>query len=195
MRRSVAAALVKERLQADALVVTSLGTASRAWREQQPPQLSYEASDPMGIAPSLALGLALAQPGRQVALLEGDGDLSMNLGVLLTIAGARPSNMWIVVFQNSRYETGGGQQLAASDSFDFAAIARGAGLLWAAEAQNEEDAEIYLTELFDRPGPGLLVLRVEPEPAPYAREGPWSQVEQRTMFMQRLMSEAQQRGG
>ena len=194
MRRSAVAGLLKARLQPDALVVTSLGTARRAWAEQQAPQLTYDVEDPMGVAPAVAMGIALALPERPVTLLEGDGDLSMNLGVLMTIAGAAPSNLRIVVFQNNRYETGGGQPLAAGDLVDFAAIAKGAGIPWVASADNEEDAELQLAELLARPGPGLLVLRVEQEPLPYPEEVAWSKVERITMFMQRLVRETQGRG-
>ncbi len=47
-------------------------------------------------------------------LLEGDGDLVMNLGSLLAIADAAPANLRVVVFNNGRYETGGGQPLASA---------------------------------------------------------------------------------
>jgi len=183
MKRSVCAGLIKERIGPDNLIVCGLGSTSRAWREQGAPNLTYYASDPMGMGPSLSLGLAIAQPERQVVLLEGDGDLAMNLGVLLTIAEARPPNLKIVVFQNGRYETGGGQPLPAADRLDFATIARGAGLPWAAEARSVEQAGEILSQLFSRPGPSLLVLRVEPEPSPYPAAGPWSQVEERAIYM------------
>ena len=195
MKRSAAAALIRTRLQSEALVVTSLGTARRAWAEQQAPHLTYDLEDPMGLAPAAALGFALALPGRQIMLLEGDGDLSMNLGVLMTIAGAAPPNLHIVVFQNGRYETGGGQPLAAGDLVDFVAIARGAGISWAESADNEEDAELRLMELMKNPGPALLVLKIDQEQSPYPQEIPWSKAERRTMFMQRLGIEAQRQEG
>ncbi len=162
MRRTEAAALIRDRLAPDDLVVSGLGSTGRAWRALGAANLTYGASDPMGMGPALALGLALAQPARQVVLLEGDGDLSMNLGSLMTIAEASPANLRVVLFQNSRYETGGGQPLPAADRVAFATIARGAGLPWAAEAASEAEVEPRLRELFGRPGPGLLVLRVEP---------------------------------
>jgi thiamine pyrophosphate-dependent acetolactate synthase large subunit-like protein len=128
----------------------------------------------------------LAQPGRQVVLLEGDGDLSMNLGALLTIAGANPPNLRLLLFQNSRYETGGGQPLPAAAAVDFATIARGAGLPWASLATTPAEAARQMDDLFGRPGPGLLVLHVEPEASPYPPPGRWSQVEERAIFMRQL---------
>jgi thiamine pyrophosphate-dependent acetolactate synthase large subunit-like protein len=189
MKRSACTALIKARVGPDDLIVCGLGSAGRAWREQHAPNLTYYASDPMGMGPSLSLGLALAQPERQVVLLEGDGDLAMNLGVLITIAGAVPTNLKIAVFQNGRYETGGGQPLPASDRLDFATIARGAGLSWVAEAVSVEQGEELFLQLISRPGPGLLVLRVEPEPSPYPAAGRWSQVEDRAIYMRRRTGE------
>ena len=43
----------------------------------------------MGGAASLGLGLALAQPERKVIVVDGDGSLLMQLGVLAGIAGHR----------------------------------------------------------------------------------------------------------
>ena len=189
MRRGECAALIRARLGPDDLVVCGLGSTARAWKEQRAPQITYQASDPMGLGPALALGLALAQPERQVVLLEGDGDLSMNLGSLMTVAGANPTNLRIVLFQNSRYETGGGQALPAADRVEFATIGRGAGLPWTAEARTVDDAARLLDECFARPGPGLLVAHVEPEASPYPPPGRWSQVEERAVFMRRLHGE------
>ncbi|MEK9658400.1 MAG: thiamine pyrophosphate-dependent enzyme [Chloroflexota bacterium] len=187
MKRVEAAALLRDALAFDALVITSLGTAGRAWRESEPTQLSYAASDPMGISPSLALGLALAQPARTVLLIAGDGEWAMNLGVMLTIAGAAPANLRLVVWRNGRYETGGGAPIPGGEGVDFAALARGAGIRWAGDAATPDEGAQMVAQLLDAQGPALLVLRVEPEASPYRPEGPYAQVEQRTRFMEHLL--------
>jgi hypothetical protein len=44
----------------------------------------------MGLASSIGLGIAQAHPARRVVVLDGDGNVLMNLGTLATIArGAR----------------------------------------------------------------------------------------------------------
>jgi thiamine pyrophosphate-dependent acetolactate synthase large subunit-like protein len=187
MRRSVAAKLVAERLGADDLVVCSLGSTGRAWREQAAPHLTYYASDPMGMAPSLALGLALARPDRRVVLLEGDGDLAMNLGVLVTIAGVAPQNLRVAVFMNDRYETGGGQPLPNAGRVSFVTLAAGAGWPWTGEAHDEKQAARLVSALLELPQLGLLAVHVEPEASPYpADPGPTSQAEDRAAFQRRL---------
>lgn len=187
MKRSAAAKLVRERLDPKDVVVVSLGSTGSAWRDQSAPHLTYFASDPMGTAPSLALGLALARPDRRIVLLEGDGDLAMNLGVLITIAGAKPANLRVAVFTNERYETGGGQPLPGAEGISFSAVARGAGWPWAAEAESEGEAGRVLDELLSRKELGLVALHVEAEGFDYpAQPGSSSQAEDRAAFQKRL---------
>lgn len=190
MRRSDAAALFAKNLAADDVVVCSLGSARRAWAEVRAPQLTYNASDPMGLGPALALGLALARPDRRIVLLEGDGDLSMNLGVLMTIAGAAPTNLRVAVFANGRYETGGGQPLPNAGGVSFAAMAAAAGWPWTAAASEERQAEERVKELLGLGSLGLLALEVDAEPSPYpADTGATTQAEDRALFQRRLAGE------
>ena len=87
----VAALEVLAGLRRDEVVITTMG-AAREW-----PRLSHHPLDfhyipsAMGEAPALGLGLALAQPSREVIVLNGDGCMLMNLGALVTIvaSGAR----------------------------------------------------------------------------------------------------------
>src|SRR5207244_996427 len=65
----------------------------------------------MGQAPALALGLALAQPGRGVVVLNGDGSMLMNLGSLVTLAN-QPADVYLLTFDNGIYEVTGGQPTA-----------------------------------------------------------------------------------
>jgi len=189
MKRGAVARLFMERLAADDIVVCGLGSTGRAWREQNAPHLTYWASDPMGMAPSLALGLALARPDRRIVLLEGDGDLVMNLGVLITIAGVAPKNLRLAVFINDRYETGGGQPLPNAGAISFAQVAAGTGWRWTGEAHDEKQAPRLVSGLLDVEGPGFLALHVEPEASPYPTDpGPTSQAEDRAVFQRRLAS-------
>lgn len=187
MKRAVAAGLFKKHLAPDDVVICGLGSMRRAWVEAGAPQLTYNASDPMGMGPALALGLALARPERRVVLLEGDGDLTMNLGSLVAIAGAAPANLRVAVFVNERYETGGGQPLPNAGRISYVMIAAGAGFAWTGEAHDEAQGERLVPALLGRDGLGLLVLHVDAEPSPYpADPGPTSQAEDRVVFQQRL---------
>jgi thiamine pyrophosphate-dependent acetolactate synthase large subunit-like protein len=61
-------------------------------------------SGPMGLSPSVALGLALCRPNDEVLTIAGDGALAMNLSALVTIAAARPANLALMVVANDIYE-------------------------------------------------------------------------------------------
>lgn len=116
----------------------------------------------MGGAAPIALGLALAQPDRQVMVVDGDGSLLMQLGVLASIAEAAPKNLYHVVLVNGVYETSGLQPTPAADKFDYAAVALGAGY---AQAYNFDDVGVLrerLSGILSDPGPALIALHVEP---------------------------------
>jgi sulfopyruvate decarboxylase subunit beta len=82
----------------------------------------------MGLASSLGLGLALAQPARPVVVFDGDGSLLMNLGGLTTLARYRPRNLVHVVFDNESLLSVGGFPTATSTGSDLAAMAAAAGI-------------------------------------------------------------------
>jgi thiamine pyrophosphate-dependent acetolactate synthase large subunit-like protein len=189
MKRLTLARTVAAALAPDDIVICSLGSAGRAWREAAAPNLTYFASDPMGMAPSLALGFALARPEYRVVLIEGDGDLAMNLGVLAAIAGAAPPNLRVVVFANGRYETGGGQALAGR--LDLAAAARACGWTWA-ESPPPGAAADAVRRMYAAEGPAMVVQAVEPEASPYPKAGRWSQADDKAVFQRRLAAREEQ---
>jgi thiamine pyrophosphate-dependent acetolactate synthase large subunit-like protein len=188
MNRVRCAQLIKERLTAKDIVVCGLGSVEAAYKQVGPAGPTYFASDPMGLWASIALGLALARPDRRVVLLAGDGDLVMNLQVLVTIASVAPANLQIVLFQNGAYASSGGQPLGAADNLSFAALASGAGFAWAFETRSEEDTRGKLEELFARSGLGLLAVHLDRDTSPSEPPGPWSQAEERAMFMRQIAS-------
>ena len=76
----------------------------------------------------LALGMALAQPGREVIAFNGDGCMLMSLGCLVTIVASGVRNLTLILLENGVYEVTGGQQTAAAQvPVDFAGAARAAG--------------------------------------------------------------------
>src|SRR5437868_9028514 len=117
----------------------------------------------MGSASSIGLGIALAQPGRKVIVMDGDGSLLMQLGSLVTVAGAAPENFYHVVFENGVYATSGGQPLPAEGRLDFEVMARGAGFAHAARFDDAAGFKAALPGLLDRRGPVFVTLQIEPE--------------------------------
>lgn len=112
----------------------------------------------------------------------------MNLQTLVTIASVAPKNYRIILFQNGAYASSGGQPLGGADRLSFASIADGAGFPWTAEAETEDETRKAFDELFARQELGLVAVHLEQEPCPAEPPGPWSQVEQRTLFMRDLQA-------
>ena len=63
----------------------------------------------MGLASSIGLGVALKSTKKKIFVFDGDGNILMNLGSLVTIAATKPKNLIHVVFDNSSHESTGGQ--------------------------------------------------------------------------------------
>src|SRR4051794_33619652 len=154
-------------LRGDAITITT-EQCIRAWREAAPEAVG---SDPnhidvvgaMGSASSIALGIALAQPSKKVIVMDGDGSLLMQLGSLVTIAGAAPENLYHFVFENGVYATSGGQPLPAEGRLDFEMMARGAGFAHAARFDDAATFKAALPDLLNRQGPVFVTLQIEPE--------------------------------
>lgn len=190
MKRDLCGRTLCAALTPSTIVCASLGSAGRTWRAQASPNASYYCSDPMGMALPTALGLALAQPERQVVFIGGDGDFVMSLGCLLTIVGARPANLKLMVFDNARYETGGSQPLAGAGLYSLPAIARGAGVAWAERVDAAEEAEGAIARFLAQPGLAFLAVGIDAEPSPYPPAPALAQVEERALFMRRLAETA-----
>jgi thiamine pyrophosphate-dependent acetolactate synthase large subunit-like protein len=144
----------------DAVVITTM-TSAGIW-----PQLSNSPLDfayipsAMGHAPDLGLGLALAQPGRRVIVVNGDGCMLMNLGVLVTLAQyAVP--LYLIILDNGLYEVTGGQMPAGAGRTDFAQLAHGAGIARTYCFDNLESWQSAAGEVLHGPGPVVAWLKVE----------------------------------
>src|SRR6202048_2171828 len=81
----------------------------------------------MGMASSIALGLALARPDLRVIVLDGDGSILMNLGSLATERTSGVTNLVHIIWDNGGYEITGGQPAGSPFGIDLEAIARGCG--------------------------------------------------------------------
>ena len=114
----------------------------------------------MGLASSVGLGLALAQPGRRIFVIDGDGSLLMNLGSLATIGWTRPANLIVVVLDNERYATTGGQDTATAYGADLEAAARALGIKGAATVHSAEGLKEALHHTLNTAGPWVIVAKL-----------------------------------
>lgn len=109
----------------------------------------------MGHASMIALKIALAQPGRRVWCLDGDGAALMHLGALPIIAQARPENLIHAVIRNEAHETVGGMPVCGR-GLRLSAMAEAAGYRKVLRAEDEDSLRAALTEAKAEKGPILI---------------------------------------
>ncbi|HEV8410259.1 MAG TPA: thiamine pyrophosphate-dependent enzyme [Gemmatimonadaceae bacterium] len=190
--------ILREHRAAGDVMITSMGSA-REWIA-----MSGGAMDPldfvfvpssMGQAPSLALGVALAQPGRRVFACNGDGSTLMNLGALVTISAECPPNLVLIILDNGVYEVTGAQPTPGSASgrpdqrgVDFAEIARACGWLSVYRFNELDDWRECAAEAISSAGPVLIVLEVAPIPGAVGPKSPGPTIGRAQSFREALSS-------
>jgi thiamine pyrophosphate-dependent acetolactate synthase large subunit-like protein len=148
----------------DVLVLTSIGNNSGFWGQLKEREANLFHLT-MGMCSSTALGLSLALPDRKVVALDSDGNLTLNLGVLGTIANEAPNNLTIVVMDNANYlgshKHAPGMPTATAGKMDLEAVARACGI---ARASTIEDAAAFRDKIqaaLSSAGPHFIRARVE----------------------------------
>lgn len=124
----------------------------------------YTMAGTMGAAVPLGLGMALSALERKVAVINGDGEMLMGIGSLVTVAAAQPQNLTIVCQDNAMHGETGSQPGHTAGATNLEAIARGAGIsstLTISEPSEIANAAAFIAEM---PGPRFLVARVLPTP-------------------------------
>ena len=146
----------------DDVVVVHTMTNSHEWaRVAKDTKSDIGLGGAMGKTASVALGIALAKPDRRVYVLDGDGSLLMNLGALVTIGSAGPTNLVHFVFENGVYEVTGGQAIPGAGLVDFAGMAMGAGYRAAYTFDNAKAFEEAAGGILLEDGPTLIDLKLK----------------------------------
>jgi len=110
----------------------------------------------------------LAQPGRQVIAMAGDGGFAMLMGEVLTLIQENIP-IKIVVFDNGKLgfveleQKGEGMLPVFTDlkNPDFGKLAEAVGL-WGRTVTDAADLETAIQEWLSEPGPALLSVKVAP---------------------------------
>jgi thiamine pyrophosphate-dependent acetolactate synthase large subunit-like protein len=114
----------------------------------------------MGAAGSIGLGVAIARPDQTVWVIDGDGSLMMQLGLLGAIADAKPERFCHIVLDNRIYAVSGAQPVPASETFDWVAVALAAGYQHAEACDTPAQLQTALHS--PEPAPRMIVARCEP---------------------------------
>ena len=152
----------------DALVVAGLGSATYDVFAAGDRPKNFYLWGAMGGAAAIGLGLALAQPAKQVLVITGDGEQLMGIGMLATIGAQSPKNLTIVVLDNGHYGETGMQRSHTSLGTNLAAVARACGIAHAFEGNSMEVIDKILETLSLSIGPALAQVAIKAEDVPRA---------------------------
>ncbi len=157
-RRAVINKILAKR--GDALVVTGLGSSCYDVGAAGDHPNNFYLWGGMGAAAMLGLGLALAQPKRQVLVITGDGEMLMGLGALATIGTQGPRNLAIVVIDNELYSETGMQPTHTSRGVDLAGMAKAAKFPRNGTIHSEAQLKTWMPKLYAPSGSAFVAVKV-----------------------------------
>jgi len=151
----------------DVAMVSATGMPSRELYEHRVSQFGVEGATgrdfltvgSMGCCSSIALGLALGAPGKQIVCLDGDGGTIMHMGALVTNGMKAPPNFKHIIVNNGAHDSVGGQPSYAFE-FDLTAVAKAAGYKGVRTVSTPEDLAEGCKWLKESDGPVMLEVRV-----------------------------------
>ena len=152
----------------DALVVTGLGSPTYDVFAAGDRNKNFYLWGAMGGAALIGLGLALAQPEKQVIVVTGDGEQLMGIGGLATISAQQPKNLTIVVLDNGHFGETGMQRSHTSLGTSFSAVARACGIQNSFEVHDAKDVTQVTDSIHKRAGVTFVQVFVKADDLPRA---------------------------
>jgi len=185
---TIEACFVIGKARGEAIIVSTM-SAMFSISAVSPSPLNISSVPLMGGASGLGLGLAIAQPNKRVLVLDGDASLLMELGTMAQIADQAPTNLIHFVFNNNAQFAGlANLKRPGGASFDFCAVALGAGYSTAKTLYSVEDMVAYAPVIMGSPGPHFVELCIDQQPR-FLKEMPQPEIPD-LQFM-RMGAEAQ----
>jgi len=153
------------------IIVSSTGNISReVFHILEQPQVYLRGS--LGLQISVGLGIAIEEKNRNVIVILGDGSLLMGMGSIITSSYYKPSNLKILILDNAKYFTTGGQETVSS-AINYTKFL---GSLEASyknsKIATEESINQDLSDFFNSKGFSILHLNIESGKKPLANI-PW----------------------
>ena len=112
----------------------------------------------MGLASSIGLGVALKNTKKKIFVFDGDGNILMNIGSLITIGTTKPENLVHIIFDNTRHESTGGQP-TATDKIQLSKIAKSVNFK-VFQVKTKKQLVKILQKINLIPGPIMLIVKI-----------------------------------
>ena len=139
-------------------IVSANGHISRNLYEIKDLDSNFYMIGSMGLASSIGLGIALKNSKKTVFVLDGDGNILMNLGSLITVGSLKPTNFVHFILDNQIHESTGGQP-THSKRVSLEKIAKAAGYA-VYKTDNKLDLEMILKKIKTVKGPIMILIKV-----------------------------------
>jgi phosphonopyruvate decarboxylase len=164
MTREHAIGAVIEALDENDAVISTTGKISRELYEHRDRtglghQRDFLTVGSMGHASQIAMGIALAQPDRQVICLDGDGAMLMHMGAAAIVGAAKLANFKHVILNNGVHDSVGGMATAGL-RVSFTEIVKGCGYTEGWRVERRDDMSKKLAQLRSARGPAMLEIMV-----------------------------------
>ena len=143
----------------DQLVVCANGLISRETFTIRDRTENFYMIGSMGMASSIGLGIALSKPSRKTIILEGDGNLLMNLGSLPMTGSLQPNNLVHIVLDNEVYASTGNQP-TISNVIALEEIAKSARYAYVKKVTTNEDLKREMSRALENEGPSFLLVKI-----------------------------------
>lgn len=158
MMRQEAIEVIMTTIGAQDAVVSTTGLISREIFEKFDSERNIYVPGSMGLASSIGLGLAMAQPTKGVVVIDGDAGLLMNLGSLVSVGNKQPTSLLHIVLDNGAYASCS-EERSMSNTAKLDALAGEVGYQYVRAVDSQESLKRAIME-FGR-GPGFIHAKIE----------------------------------
>jgi len=159
MIRKDAISLIVDSIPKHSPIISANGFISRDLFEVCDRERNFYMIGSMGLASSIGLGVAVKNPQVQVFVFDGDGNILMNLGSMVTIGSLKPKNLVHVIFDNHIHESTGGQPTNFK-KINFTELGRSTNYT-VLNASSKKQLILILKKITRIKGPLLLIVKVE----------------------------------
>ncbi len=165
LSREEALNILCTQLKDDDIIISTTGQLSRELYEYRENNFQSHKKDfltvgSMGHASSIALGIALAKPERNIFCLDGDGAAIMHLGAIPVLASSEIKNLKHIIFNNEAHDSVGGQATCAN-KINFTKLAQACGYKNTFCAINKKELKNILPKFLSKNDLSLLEIKVK----------------------------------
>jgi len=159
LHRYEAIKIIKESLDKYIFLSTTGFTSRESFNVKKSPDFYMLGS--MGLISAIGCGAALAQEGKKIAVLDGDGAILMHLGLLPFIGSVKPEHFIHFILDNQSYASTQGQP-TVSKTTEFDKIALACGYKRAYKVKSGKELNSLLASIKNTKGTILVWIKLAP---------------------------------